>query len=48
MTLYVDGRNADKNAIDFKQTKIVVDNTYKQKIYLAKGVGFAAMIKAQK
>jgi alpha-glucosidase len=44
MTLYVDGKNADNNAIDFKQTKTIVDYTFKQKIHLAKGGGFAAMI----
>jgi len=44
MVLYQDGINANNNAIDFKQIKITVDNSYKKMITLAKGGGFAAML----
>lgn len=44
MTLYQDGMNANKIAIDFKQTKKIVDNTFNQKIHLAKGGGIAIML----
>jgi alpha-glucosidase len=44
LVLYTDGINANNNAIDFKQIKISVDNSYKEKITLAKGGGFAAML----
>ncbi|MCK5784823.1 MAG: glycoside hydrolase family 97 protein, partial [Desulfobacterales bacterium] len=37
MTLYQDGKNADRIAIDFKQSKQTVDNSWNQKIHLAKG-----------
>jgi alpha-glucosidase len=45
MVMYQDGVNADRIATDFKQTKIVVDNTYKKQIHLAKGGGLAIMLK---
>ena len=45
MTIYKDGSNADRIAIDFKQEKLTVDNTYKSNIYLAKGGGLAIMLK---
>ncbi len=45
MTLYKDGINANRIAIDFKQVKKTVDATYKEKIHLAKGGGFAIMLK---
>ncbi|MEN8222172.1 MAG: glycoside hydrolase family 97 protein [Acidobacteriota bacterium] len=48
MTLYQDGINADRIAIDFKQIKIVVDNTYNRKVRLAKGGGLAIMLKPVK
>jgi len=44
MTLYQDGKNADRIAIDFKQSKQTVDNTFKQKTHLAKGGGVAVML----
>jgi alpha-glucosidase len=44
MNLYQDGENADRIAIDFKQSKQTVDNTFKQEIHLAKGGGFAVML----
>ncbi len=44
MTIYQDGVNADKNAIDFKQSKLVVDNTFNKEIHLAKGGGLAVML----
>lgn len=44
MTLYQDGTNADRIAIDFKQTKMIVDSNFNQEIKLAKGGGFAAML----
>ena len=44
MTLYQDGVNADRIAIDFKQTKLTVDNTYNKTIHLAKGGGLAVML----
>ncbi len=46
MTLYRDGVNANRIAIDFKQIKKTVDNRHKEKIHLAKGGGFAVMLKA--
>ena len=44
MTLYQDGKNADRIAIDFKQSKQTVDNSWNQKIHLAKGGGVAVML----
>ena len=44
MTLYKDGINADRIAIDFKQIKIIVDHTYNEKIHLAQGGGLAVML----
>ena len=44
MTLYQDGKNADRIAIDFKQSKQIVDNTFKQEIHFAKGGGLAVML----
>jgi alpha-glucosidase len=45
MSLYQDGLNANRIATDFKQSKQLVDNTYNQKIHLAKGGGLAVMLK---
>ena len=44
MTLYQDGVNANRIAVDFKQSKQIVDNTFNQKIHLAKGGGMAIML----
>jgi len=44
MTLYKDGVNANRIATDFKQVKQTVDQTYKEKIHLAKGGGLAVML----
>jgi len=44
MTLYQDGVNADRIAIDFKQTKLTINNTYNKTIHLAKGGGLAVML----
>jgi alpha-glucosidase len=44
MTLYLDGVNADRIAIDYKQIKLTVDNTYNEKIHLAQGGGLAVML----
>ena len=44
MTLYKDGVNANRIATDFKQLKQTVDQTYKEKIHLAKGGGLAIML----
>lgn len=44
MTMYQDGLNANRIAIDFKQSKQTVDNTYNKKIHLAKGGGLAIML----
>lgn len=44
MTLYKDGINADRIAIDFKQVKLMVDNSYNEKIHLAQGGGLAVML----
>lgn len=44
MTMFQDGVNADRIAIDFKQTKLIVDNTYYKTIHLAKGGGLAVML----
>ena len=44
MTLYQDGVNANRIAIDFKQSKEVVDHTYRNQIHLAKGGGLAVML----
>ena len=45
MNMYVDGPNANRIAIDFKQIKKKVDRSFKQKIHLAKGGGMAIMLK---
>jgi len=45
MTIYQDGINANRIATDFKQTKLTVDNSYNQKIHLAKGGGLAVVLK---
>jgi len=44
MTLYQDGVNADRIAIDFKQTKSTVDHSFKQNIHLAKGGGMVIIL----
>jgi alpha-glucosidase len=44
MTLYQDGINADRIAIDFKQIKLTVNNTYNKIIHLAQGGGLAVML----
>jgi len=48
MTIYQDGINADRIATDFIQTKLTVDNSYNQKIHLAKGGGLAVVLKPVK
>jgi len=45
MVLYTDGINADRIAIDYKQTRLIVDNAYNRQIHLAKGGGLAIMLK---
>jgi len=45
MTIYSDGPNADRIAIDFKQEKLTVDNTFSSEIHFAKGGGLAIMLK---
>ncbi len=45
MTLYEDGINANRIAVDFSQKKLVVNNTFKKKVHLAKGGGFAIILK---
>ena len=47
MTMYIDGPNANRIAIDFKQIKKEVDKNFKEKIHLAKGGGMAIMLKAK-
>lgn len=44
MTIYQDGINADRNAIDFKMKEIIVDNTFQYELKMAPGGGMAAMI----
>ncbi len=44
MTIYQDGANADKNAIDFKQSKSMIDNTFNEEIHMAAGGGLAVML----
>ncbi|MBJ6367785.1 glycoside hydrolase family 97 protein [Snuella sedimenti] len=44
MTLYQDGINADRIAIDFKQSRMVVDSAYSSKIHLSKGGGLAVIL----
>ena len=44
MNIYTDGINADRIAIDYKQSKLTVDNTYNQQIHLAKGGGLAIIL----
>ncbi len=44
MIMYQDGINANRIAVDFKQSEQMVDNTYKQKIHLAKGGGLAVVL----
>ncbi len=44
MVLYQDGENANRIGIDFKNTKLIVDATFKKEILLAKGGGFAAVL----
>ena len=48
MTLYQDGINADRIAIDFKQTKSTVDNSYKQTIHMAQGGGLVMVLVPEK
>ena len=48
MTLYQDGVNANRIAIDFKQTKQRVDHSFKKTIHLAKGGGMAVMLELVK
>ena len=45
MTIYQDGINADRNAIDYKMKEIIVDNSYQAKFKMAPGGGMAAMLK---
>lgn len=44
MTLFQDGVNANKIAIDFKKTELIVDNTFNKKIHLAEGGGLAVTL----
>jgi len=44
MILYQDGVNANRIAIDYKQTKLIVDYTYKETIHLANGGGLAVIL----
>ncbi|NOU59679.1 glycoside hydrolase family 97 protein [Marinifilum caeruleilacunae] len=44
MTLYQDGVNADRNAIDYKMKEIIVDRNYQAECKLAPGGGMAAML----
>ena len=48
MILFQDGVNANKIAIDYKKTKLSVDNTYHKIIHLAKGGGLAVILKKVK
>jgi len=45
MTLYEDGINADQIAIDYRQTREIVNNHFRKKIYLAPGGGMAIILK---
>ena len=45
MTLYQDGINADRIAIDYRQIREIVDNHFRKKIYLAPGGGIAIILK---
>lgn len=44
MTIYQDGINADRNAIDYQMKEIIVDNTYQTEFKMAPGGGMAAML----
>jgi alpha-glucosidase len=44
MTLYQDGINADRIAIDFKQIKSTVDSSYQETIHLAPGGGVVMVL----
>ena len=44
MTMFQDGVNADRIAIDYKRTKLVIDNTYNKSIHLTKGGGLVAIL----
>jgi len=44
MTLYRDGKNADRNAIDYKKVVKIVDSTSKINIHLAPGGGWVARL----
>ena len=44
MTLYQDGVNANRRGIDYKQSKKLVNNSFNEKIHLAKGGGIAIML----
>lgn len=44
MTMFQDGVNADRIAIDFKRITLVVDNTYNKSIHFAKGGGLAVIL----
>jgi len=44
MTLYRDGKNADRNAIDYKKVVKIVDSTNKINIHLAPGGGWVARL----
>jgi alpha-glucosidase len=46
LTLFRDGVNANRIAIDFKRTSQIVDRNFKPIIHLAKGGGVAAMLEA--
>jgi alpha-glucosidase len=45
MTLFKDGINADRIAIDYKEVKQTVDRNFKTKIHLAPGGGLAIILK---
>jgi alpha-glucosidase len=44
MVIYSDGVNVDRVAIDYKRTIVAIDSTYKEKIKIAKGGGFVAIL----
>ena len=44
MIMFRDGVNANEIAIDYKRIELSVDNTYNEKIHLAKGGGLAAIL----
>ncbi len=44
MTMFQDGANANRIAIDYKKIQLTVDNTYNKIIHLAKGGGLVAIL----